>query len=172
MEFQAGKAFGSGNHPSTQGCLLAMQAMQEQSFNCILDVGCGSGVLSIVAAHLWKTQVIAVDIEKQAVEDTLQNAEANKVAIYVAAFRSNGYDAQEVKVNAPYDLVICNVLADPLITWAAKLKEVMADKRLAILSGLLLWQCDTIIEVHESLGFKVINQYQIDDWVTLVLQKT
>ena len=166
----AGMAFGSGEHATTFGCLLAIDKLARQRhFTNILDMGCGSGILALAAAKTFKTSVLAVDIDRMSVKVAAENAEINKVAQYVTALHGNGYSLSTVKNHAPYDLICSNILAKPLTKFSRHLAASLAPDGIAILSGLLAKQERMVMEAHESHGLKLIKRIALNGWHTLLI---
>ncbi len=174
MNVKAGKAFGYGAHPSTEGALQAMLSLQERGrvFTNILDMGCGSGILSVAAAMLWPTaRVLAVDIEPAATTTTLENAQENHVKDRVAVCRAQGYLDAAITERAPFDLVLCNILAEPLIAMAGDLFKHLAVDGVAILSGILAWLEADVRRAHETAGLTLLQSFPHDNWCTLMVKK-
>lgn len=172
IDIEAGSAFGDGQHPTTQGCLEALAWLKERIKPAqAIDVGCGSGILAITAAKLWKCQVSAVDVSRDAVVLTTDNALNNGLDKYVTAFRSDGYSHGLVGARAPYSLIMCNVLAEPLITWASTMASYLDKDGYAVLSGMLLWQREAVEAAHKVCGLKTVKAIKHKDWVTLILRK-
>ncbi len=175
INLKAGKAFGSGAHPSTEGALQALLSLKEQGreFANVLDMGCGSGILSITAAMLWPAaRILAVDIEPEALTATRENALENHVADRLQILRAQGYHDRRIKERSPYDLVLCNILAEPLIAMAADLSEHTAEGGTAVLSGILAWLEADVLRAHQLLGLALLHSVPHDDWRTLLMQKS
>ncbi len=168
----AGTAFGSGEHPTTQGCLLAMQALaRKRTIGSVIDMGCGSGILSLAAAKLWRARVIAVDIDAEAARVTLANARLNGVARLIRAGAGNGYAAPILSRAVPVDLVVSNIVARPLKRMAPRLARALKPGGHAILSGLLEKQEAGILAAHRAQGLRLVARHPIGEWRTLVLRK-
>ena len=171
-----GRAFGSGEHPTTKGCLLAISDLaRKQSFKNLIDMGCGSGILSIALAKALRTSVYAFDVDSNAVLVAKENIRHNGVAPLVHASHSDGYDSIKVKNTAPYDLIISNILANPLCKMAKNLNQISGDTSknscVVVLSGFL--DCDTnrVYAAHYVHGFRLLRAYHIQGWCTLVLRR-
>jgi len=164
-------AFGDGTHPTTEGVLAALAAIDASQFapRVVCDMGCGAGLLAMRAAQLFNCDVIAADIERTAVEATRENAEKNNLA--VRAVHSDGFNHPDIRACAPYDLILMNILAEPLLSLAHDAVSVLAGGGALIMSGMLVWQQDIIIEAYQSLGLELAHRVQLGDWVTLVWQK-
>ena len=139
----------------------------------ILDMGTGSGILSLASAKMWKEkcQITAVDIDEEAVIVTNQNAIDNKLEKYITTDISNGYQSELVKNNAPYDLILANILARPLIDMAPDLYKSLKTGGHCILSGFVEDQENWVIQTHTDLGLKLIKIYKQDNWRAALLEK-
>ncbi len=167
---EAGEAFGSGAHPSSALALWLLGAMpQYPAPRHILDIGCGSGVLSIAAALKWKAPVVAVDIAQEAVEQTRANARANQLDDAITVFQANGCNHPQVKAGAPYDLIISNILSDVHIRLARDTAALLAPEGTLLLSGMLRWRVPEITAYYDQLGLVVTAEESQDDWVSLLL---
>ncbi|PIR39505.1 MAG: hypothetical protein COV35_03045 [Alphaproteobacteria bacterium CG11_big_fil_rev_8_21_14_0_20_39_49] len=170
IEIDPKRAFGTGGHETTKGCLLALQELQG-SFSKVLDMGCGSGILAIGAAKLWReAKVIAVDNDPICVETSIENANINDVADNVSVAYSDGYDSNLVHENGAYEVIISNILAIPLIEFAPKAKQYIASGGYIILAGLNNNQADDVIEAHEKSGFQFISKKEYGNWTILVMR--
>lgn len=174
IRIYAATAFGS-EHQTTKSCLKAiseLNRMQVPHAN-ILDMGTGSGILSLACAALWKdtTKITAVDIDEEAVWVTRQNAEDNGLQNYITAEVSNGYQSDLVKNNAPYDIIIANILARPLIEMAPDLYKNLKTGGYCILSGFIKDQEDWVINTHRDLGLELVKIYELDNWRAALLEK-
>ncbi len=174
LRIYAATAFGS-EHQTTKSCLLALSDLYQQnvSHQQILDVGCGSGILSLGAAKLWQeqTHVTAVDIDEEAVWVTQQNAKDNQLDKFITATQSNGYQSDIVKNNAPYDIIFANILARPLIEMAPDLSTHLKTGGYAILSGFIGDQEDWVINAHKNQGLELIKIYEMDNWRAALMEK-
>ena len=170
IRLDAGVAFGSGEHASTRGCLLALDEFaRRRRFGRVLDMGCGSGILAIAAAKCWPARALAVDNDPQAVRVARENAERNGVAGRVRARWSEGYRSPAVRAAGPYDLIFANILADPLCRMARDLARHLAPGGSAILSGLFDRQAPGVIEAHRAAGLRLRRCIQLEIWTTLVV---
>jgi len=170
IQLDAGLAFGSGEHESTQGCLLAVDELaRRRRFRRVLDVGCGSGILAIAAARCWPATVLAVDNDPDAVAVAGANARKNGVGHRIRTAQSDGYRSREVRAGAPYDLILANILADPLCEMARDLARHLAPGGSAIVAGLFDRQAPRVIEVHRAAGLRLRARRDLNIWTTLVL---
>jgi len=167
----AGAAFGTGEHPSTRGCLVALDALaRRRRFRVPLDMGCGAGLLAIAMAKTWRRPVVACDIDPVAVRVARANAERNGVGGRVRAGQGDGYGAPCVRRGAPYDLVVANILARPLRRMAPALAGVLARPGAAVLSGFLEGAGAGVLAAHRRRGLRAWRRITIDGWQTLVLR--
>ena len=161
-------------HPTTECCLEVLQSLAA-SFapQDILDVGCGSGLLSIVSAGLWKNAtVLATDIAPQAILDTQRLCHEHGMDARVSVIRSDGLNNDTLRSRAPYDLIICNLLAEPIIAWAPDMRSHLRVNGLLLVSGILAWFAADVIQTYKSLGFEVIHSMERSPWTTLLLRRS
>src|SRR5476649_2727982 len=127
MKIEAGLAFGTGHHETTALCLAVLSELaRTRRFRNVLDLGCGTGLLAIGAAKLWRRRVLASDIDVVAVEVTRENARANGEAPLVRAFTADGLVHPAIAAAAPFDLIIANILASPLTRLAPEIAHALA----------------------------------------------
>ena len=173
LEFSAGaNAFGDGSHPTTAGVLAALEAIDPTVFSprIACDVGCGSGILSFAIAKFFSCPVIATDISAQAIETMQENAARNHVN-NIQAFQASGFHHPRVEDAAPFDLIVMNILAEPLLALARDAECALASGGVLIISGLFQWQEPQLQEAYASLGLELSTRLTLGDWVTLVWQK-
>jgi ribosomal protein L11 methyltransferase len=170
LRLDAGLAFGSGEHASTQGCLLALEGMAHRHPRRILDLGTGSAILAIAAAKLLRRPVLATDIEPWSVRVAADNAVLNGVQRLVAARLADGWRHPVVR-NGRYDLVFANILARPLCAMARDLAAHLAPGGTAILAGLLGTQARMVLAAHRRQGLRLERRLDIGPWTTLVLRR-
>ena len=166
LQIDAATAFGTGEHQTTHGCLTALNELDFEPEN-VIDVGCGSGILSMAYAKTFNKKVDAVDIDPESVRVATQNAEINGLSELMNVWHSNGYQ----DVHKKYDLVLCNILARPLMDMASDLKDHLNENGVAVLSGFLNRQERWVLKAHTDIGFKFLKRYRINGWSTLVIQK-
>ncbi|ROO25082.1 hypothetical protein SAOR_09270 [Salinisphaera orenii MK-B5] len=160
VRLDPGLAFGTGTHATTALCLEWL-ARTDLAGRRVLDYGCGSGILAIAAARLGAASVTAVDIDDQAVRATRDNAARNGVADAVA---TPPMDAIE---HGPFDIVLANILAQPLIDLAPTLHALTAPGGDLLLSGLLTRQREAVSAAYIATGFTLAGDAHRDDWVRL-----
>ena len=172
IELEAGRAFGSGSHESTAGCLLSLLYLFKiMSPKRIMDLGCGSGILSIASVKLWPSvKTLALDIDYDAVETTLENIKVNKVWRQVRCEHSNGFPRVRPGTSKKYDLIVANILAQPLIVLAPHSTSFLRSGGYIVLSGLLETQEREILAVYNSLGFRIVSRKRLKEWTTFILK--
>ncbi len=172
LTLDAGLAFGTGEHNSTRGCLIALERVaQYHRPRHILDLGTGSGILAIAAAKLLHQRVLASDIDSRAARVANANATLNSVAGLVHAIRADGWVDKRIKRNAPYDLVFANILARPLCAMAHQLGGSLAPGGVAILAGLLTTQVNWVLSAHRRAGLVLERHLEDGAWSILTLRK-
>jgi ribosomal protein L11 methyltransferase len=166
----AATAFGTGEHPSTRACLLALERMaRRRRFHHPRDVGTGTGILAIAAAKLLRRRVVASDIDDGAVRVARHNVARNGVAGLVRVRRAAGYRDRAAR-KSHYDLVLSNILARPLALMARDLARALAPGGRAVLSGLLPRQEPIVLAPHRGCGIVLERRLVIDGWSTLILR--
>jgi ribosomal protein L11 methyltransferase len=179
LEIDAGRAFGTGQHETTTGCLLALAHYQQHglSFGNIVDLGTGTGLLAFAALRLWPaTCALASDIDPVAIEVAAQNAAINRIALGTGAGElelvvAPGSDHPRLQSRAPYDLVIANILAAPLIELAPAIAAVLAPGGRLILAGLLRSQAEAVLTAYRRQSLTHASTIERGDWPTLSLRK-
>jgi ribosomal protein L11 methyltransferase len=170
IQLDAGQAFGSGEHDSTRGCLLALDKLaSRRRLRRVLDLGCGAGILAIAAAKCGAARVLAADNDPIAVEVATANAARNQVAGRVRCMVSDGYGSAVLRRAGPFDLILANILADPLRDMARATARNLAPDGLAVLSGLLDRLADAVVAAHRPWGLRLRETIGAGPWLTLVL---
>ncbi len=175
LRIEAAMAFGTGHHGTTLGCLRALDRLLSEGLDarCVADIGCGTAVLAMAAAHeLPDAQVVASDIDGIAVDVARANLSANGLADRVVCIEAAGFDHPELAAADQFDLVFANILKGPLIELAPAMARALRPDAHAILSGLLMTQADEIAAHYASNRLKCIYRDDIVDWSTLILAKT
>lgn len=172
IEIEAGLAFGTGHHGTTKGCLLAINDVLRRGTPLnALDVGTGTGVLAIALARAAHVPVLASDIDQDAVDVSIANVRANAAAALVEVVRADGVNAARIVDPGPYDLIVANILANPLVSMATGIARLSVPGTTLILSGLLTWQGRQVIAAYRNRGFVLVRRRAIDGWLTLELRK-
>jgi ribosomal protein L11 methyltransferase len=168
----AATAFGTGEHATTRGCLLAIDRLAKRRHRRrSLDMGTGTGILAIAAAKTWRRRVWARDIDAEAVRVAAHNAGINGVARLLDLRRGNGYGDRGLRRSGPFDLILANILARPLMRMAPALARALAPGGVAVLSGLLARQEAALRAAHRQQGLALVRRIALDGWHTLVLAK-
>ncbi len=166
----AAAAFGTGEHATTRGCLLALGGLaKRRRFRHVLDMGTGTGILAMAAARLWSPHLLACDIDAGSVHVAAENLRRNGLSRRITLRRSDGYRNTAVRHGAPYDLIVANILARPLVAMSHDLAVHLAPRGMVVLSGLLAWQTPMVIAAHRLQGLKLRRRIAVDGWVTLIL---
>ncbi|MCD4684590.1 MAG: 50S ribosomal protein L11 methyltransferase [Anaerolineae bacterium] len=167
-----GTAFGTGTHPTTQLCLIALEDMLPAHPGVdVIDLGCGSGILGIAAIKLGAGSVLAVDIDDFAVKATLTNAALNDVTAQVTAQQG---DLDTLKTTARhFDLLLCNILAKIIIQMAGEgLGDVLRAGGRAIFSGIIDEQADAVEAALRAGGLEPVKRRALGDWVAIEAHKS
>jgi ribosomal protein L11 methyltransferase len=172
IEIDAGLAFGTGHHNTTHGCLVALQHVLKsfRPANC-LDLGCGSGVLAIAACKLTGISAVASDIDPEAVAVAGENARLNGTGHLVRCLTANGLAHPGISASAPYDLILANILARPLVTLAPSISRALSKRGRLILSGLTGDQIRMVRAAYLAQGLFVTSALVEDNWATLTLAR-
>jgi len=169
IRIDANQAFGTGHHPTTEGCLTLLDRFAGFAPKSILDLGCGSAVLAIAAAKLWGRSVLATDIDEASVDIANDNAALNGVADKVTAIVADGFNHEQLSAVAPFDFVFANILAGPLKEFAPEMARHLMKNGRIMLAGLMAEQRDGVVEAYGNAGFRLINQLNHDVWPVLLL---
>ncbi|WP_375622988.1 MULTISPECIES: 50S ribosomal protein L11 methyltransferase [unclassified Bartonella] len=171
IEIEANQAFGTGHHGTTAGCLeMIAKVMKHENPKNALDLGTGSGVLAIGIAMLKPITVLASDIDPIAVQVAQHNIEFNGVKEYVTAITATGFAHDAIASRAPFDLIVANILANPLIKLAQEVVKALQKGGSLILSGILEEQHAHVLETYIKQGLKHIETYHRQGWVTIHLK--
>lgn len=173
FRIEAGQAFGTGHHESTQGCLLALEGLAKRGLRVAraLDMGTGSGILAFAMARLWRAPVLAADSDPVSIAICRENARVNRVARWVRPVVSRGYRSRSVRRGGPYGLICANILAEPLTAMAGDLAANLAPGGRAVLAGLLERQERRVLARHLAQGLVLSRRLRMHGWTTLVLRR-
>lgn len=165
---EAGQAFGTGHHETTSGCLEYISEIVKPGMPInALDIGTGTGVLAIAIAKLARVNVLASDIDPVAVRITKENAKANGVSSFVTAVTAKGFGHTSLAARAPYDLIVANILARPLVSLAPAFRTHLKPGGILILSGTLRTQENMVANAIRMQGMRLVSRKPMGDWVTL-----
>lgn len=171
VEIEAGQAFGTGHHGTTAGCLLALdRLLRKCHYARIFDLGTGTGLLAIALAKATRTPVLASDIDAISVDVTRENAAANGVGNLLHAVQATGLAHQTITANGPYDLLVANILAGPLMQMASSVCGALAPDGHLVLSGILDTQANRVIAAYTARGLSLENKAFRDGWATLTFR--
>jgi len=172
LKVNAGAAFGSGEHATTSGCLLALGMLAKyRCFRRPLDMGCGSGILALAMAKLWHVPILGVDVDPVSVSVSRENARLNEIHSLVHFDTGDGYRAKQVRESGPFDLIVANILARPLMRMAPSLSRHLSSGGIAVLSGLLDYQERMVLSAHRARGLYLLKRITQGNWNTLVIGK-
>src|SRR5277367_234752 len=172
IEIEAGLAFGTGHHGTTQGCLVHFdRLLRRRRPKDVLDVGCGAGVLAVAAAKVLRRKVSLGDIDPVAVGVANANARLNGVGVQCRAIVSRGVESAALREGAPYDLVFANILARPLRLLAPSLAAVISADGDGIVSGLLLVDVPGVLASWRAQGFHLAERIELEEWASLRLRR-
>lgn len=175
----ASQAFGTGGHDTTSGCLEMLDRLEtlaERPRN-IADIGTGTGLLAFAALSLWpRARVMASDIDPASIKVTEDNGRINNMPIgngsgQIALAVAAGTNHAAIQRRAPYDLVIANILAGPLINLASDIAAISKSGGHVILAGLIARQMDAVLAAYHGHGFRLIARGGSEEWPCLLLKK-
>lgn len=168
---EANRAFGTGHHPTTAGCLEALTRLRDLNPQNVLDVGTGSGVLAMAARRLWaQADILGTDIDAPSVAIALENSHENGIED-IRYFEATGI-SPEVAEDGPYDLILANILAEPLMGLAPDIAASLSAHGRVVLAGLLARQEQGVINAYAAAGLTVIDRVNDDTWPVLVVGRT
>jgi ribosomal protein L11 methyltransferase len=175
LRIDAGMAFGTGTHATTRGCLELLTTLHSRGTANAVDVGCGSGILAIAMAKLWQRPVVGSDNDVEAVAVARENAALNGVGDRCEFLHAKGLRHAALQARAPYDLIVANILAGPLIELSDSFSAAVRPGGHALLSGILTEQAMDILTVYERWGFAPERHIDLETggawWRTLLLRR-
>ena len=173
IEIDAGQAFGTAHHGTTRGCLMLLDRLaKKQGVWRALDIGTGSGVLSIAAAKSLCGDILATDIDPVAIGVARQNFARNGVAAEVTPIVAAGLAHPAIAAKAPFDLIMANILAGPLLGMASRIAPVAAPGGHLILSGLLDGQAREVRARYLAQGFLLEGRISLEGWTALHMRRS
>lgn len=172
IEIDAGQAFGTGHHGTTAGCLEVIdRVVRARKVRNALDLGTGSGVLAIAVRKLRNIPVLATDIDPIAVRVAAENVRRNGIASGIRTVTAPGFHSTAFSENGPFDLIIANILARPLIRMAPQLVTNLAPGGSVILSGILASQRWKVIAAYNGAKLRHVRTIWRNGWVTIHLDR-
>ena len=172
IEIDAGQAFGTGHHGTTAGCLEVIETvMRARKVRNALDLGTGSGVLAIAARKLKPVPVLATDIDPIATRVAAENVKRNGIATGITTVTAPGFHSPAFAVHGPFDLIIANILARPLIKMAPQLANHLAPGGSVILSGILASQRWKVLSAYNGQHLRHVRTIWRNGWVTIHLDR-
>lgn len=170
LRIEAGLAFGTGHHESTALCLaLLSHIARRRSFGHALDLGCGTGVLAIAAARLWKRRVVAADIDPVAIAVARENVSLNSASPLVRTHVADG--VPNAARGRRFDLILANILASPLTRLAPQIARALGPRGVLILSGILCWQENLVLGFYRPHGLVLRERRRDGNWSALLLER-
>ncbi len=172
IRVESSMAFGTGHHGTTLGCLKALDRLagNRAVIRRVADIGCGTAVLAIAAQLACGAKVLASDVDPVAVEVARTNLSANGVEDRVTLIEAAGFD--DARLAGPFDLVLANILRDPLLGLAEDMAQALRAGGHAVLGGILVDQADHVVARYASSGFCLRVREDIGEWSTLTLART
>lgn len=172
IEIEAGLAFGTGHHGTTAGCLrLISDVLKAERPVNALDLGSGSAVLAIAIAKLARIPVLATDIDPVAVEVARRNVHLNAAKAWVTTVTAPGFHHPVFAQWKPFDLIVANILARPLMKLAPAMASHLSHGGSLILSGILEHQRRSVIAAYVGQGFRHVTTFNQDGWVTILMKR-
>ncbi len=180
LQVDAGQAFGTGKHETTAACLALLDQLADTKEPAsYLDLGTGSGVLALAAAKIWpEVRGTASDIDPIATEVAIENATINDVqvrAFHAAAgvhfLTADGFDHPTLAKETPYELIVANILAGPLIKMSSDVTDALAEEGTLILSGLLISQKTDVLAAYAKQGLGLVAEQEDGEWAALLLAR-
>jgi ribosomal protein L11 methyltransferase len=175
LRIDAGLAFGTGTHATTRGCLKLLATLDSRETINTVDIGSGSGILAIAMAKLWRRPVLGGDNDAETVAVARENADLNGVGGLCHFVHAAGLRARELEARAPFDLVVANILAEPLVDLSDSFATAVRPGGRVLLSGLLVEQAAHILAVYARRGFRFERRIDLETggawWRTLLLRR-
>jgi ribosomal protein L11 methyltransferase len=172
IEIEAGLAFGTGHHGTTSGCLEMLERVvrRERPRNA-MDLGTGSAVLAIAIAKLARIPILATDIDPVATKVAAANARLNRVQAWIKALTATGFHHPAFAASAPFDLIVANILARPLMRLAPRMARHISLGGSLVLSGILDRQRDAVVAAYVGQGFRHVATLHREGWVTIHMKR-
>jgi ribosomal protein L11 methyltransferase len=172
IEIEAALAFGTGHHGTTRGCLIYLDyVLRAKAPKRMLDLGTGTGVLAIAAAKATKRRVLATDIDPMSVKVARENMRLNGVGNLVDTVCATGFSSPAFGDRAPFDLILANILANPLRAMSTDMSQHLTRNGMVILSGLLPHQAMSVIAAYRARGLVLRKHQIVEGWSSLLMQR-
>lgn len=171
VEMDISCAFGTGEHPTTYGCLMALQRLRLNQKSKVLDVGTGTGVLAIAATKLFHCRVWAGDMDAPSVLVAQENAQKNGVASRLKLEVATGVRSVVIQKNGPYNLILCNIFARPLAKLAPAFKPLLKRGGYLVLAGFLHKDANWVRNAYAAQGIALYKSLRFGHWSILILKK-
>ncbi|MGM4919076.1 50S ribosomal protein L11 methyltransferase [Tardiphaga sp. 813_E8_N1_3] len=172
IEIEAALAFGTGHHGTTRGCLIYLDyVLRAKAPKRMLDLGTGTGVLAIAAAKATKRRVLATDIDPMSVKVARENMRLNGVGNLVDTVCATGFSSPAFGDRAPFDLILANILANPLRAMSTDMSRHLTRNGMVILSGLLPHQAMSVIAAYRARGLVLRKHQIVEGWSSLLMQR-
>jgi ribosomal protein L11 methyltransferase len=172
IEIEAALAFGTGHHGTTRGCLIYLDyVLRAKAPKRMLDLGTGTGVLAIAAAKATKRRVLATDIDPMSVKVARENMRLNGVGNLVDTVCATGFSSPAFGDRAPFDLILANILANPLRAMSTDMSRHLTRNGMVILSGLLPHQAMSVIAAYRARGLLLRKHQIVEGWSSLLMQR-
>jgi len=178
LQIEAAQAFGSGHHSTTLGCLQALDALAGAGVPVqrAADIGCGTAILAMAVARLWPQAgqmhpIVASDSDSTAIEVAQANALVNGLGGRLRCVQATGLAHPHLQRCQPFDLLLANILANPLRAMAPAMGRAAAPGGHAILSGILPRQAAGVLKAYARAGFQLRQRQQLEEWITLLMQR-
>lgn len=170
LEIDPSSSFGTGTHNTTQLCICELERLVKPG-DRLLDMGCGSGILSVAARLLGASDIAAADIDPNAVNIARENAEKNGFELTTYVGDVTGDAALDEQIGGGYDIIVANIVADVIMGMQEILKRKLKDDGTLIVSGIIAPRADEVQESLLGAGFVLRNRQQSGDWVAMTLTK-
>jgi len=166
INIDPGMAFGTGTHETTQLCAIKLEEYIKPG-DVVLDIGCGTGVLSLIAGKLKAKKVVAVDFDTLAVKIARENAELNDLGSMIEIREGNLLDV----IDEVADVIVANILAEAIVELSGIIKPYLKEDGIFISSGIIIEKLTDVLIALENEGFKILYVQQMGEWVGVVAQK-